>query len=298
MRSVIRIVALAAVVAASLLPATAAQAASYFKSESGGVEIELHVVDRKIAYLRLEAPVTCDPEIQITTATVAYVLGQPIPIGRNGGFFYSDTYEGDRGGGYRARFHGTILNGVIDAEYEYALWDGSSGYCWSGDTLAEQGTPGNPPTGSPVPLSVHRKEGLRFYSQDPIGKLGPDGWVAWDQKPHIYMWIGGGKVYGLTAHTGETCWNSDPQPGSPSVWRTYQAWLRPTRPLAVDPKTNRFRYRKVNAYPGFRTAWRLGGLVDRQLVRGSVGFNERGAPLHCQTGGRNGPAVRYGARRG
>jgi hypothetical protein len=266
MRVGVRILGLAVGAIVALLPTGSAEAASFFKARSGDASIEVHVVHRRITFLELRAQITCTG-----SQREAIIFSSAAAIDSQGRFRVVDEYAKTEA--YRGVLSGTILGGVLQGEYE------------SGDSL--QGT--SPPEGSPVPITVSRVEGLRFYEQR--------------RAPHIYMWVGKGQVRGLILRVSERC-------GRPANWYEnpfsdpFTTGLKPEATIRVNPSTHRFTYREVMRYPDTSDIWTVTGRVERRRVRGFVSHvrddrvGREADWVHCQTGNRSSPKVRFEALRG
>lgn len=286
-----------ALATSAMLPTGPARAASFFKRDAGGTSIEVHVDERKIVYLHLVVPITCDGRTSETEIADTRV---PIRLDRQtGAFSFVDLYS--KSGEYsRGSLKGTIFGGRINGTYEYSSSSGSGHFCWSGE--ARRGSP-QAPEGSPVRLSLSRQKGVRFFKASLRSRRDLlTTYLADSFAPRIYMWIGGGKVYGLTAILPMTCVNREP--GYPTGRARYQVVLAPNRVIRVDPRTHEMRLRHLRRYPAGKEVARLRALVGPRLVRGQVSYTSdytyaggTGATQHCRTGGRSGPEVDFAARR-
>jgi hypothetical protein len=276
-KALLRIVALSAVLTAAVLPTASAQAASFFKSDSGGTSIEVHVVDGKITFLTVAVPITCDGD-HGPTFYPAIGGRKRIPLDPlTGAFSYVDGNRSKQGETNRAVFRGTIFNGELRATYEYAYGNVVTGAtCWSGDSF--RGSP-DQPEGSPVQINVSRQKGLRFYDYSDYVDFCWSGAINPGCQRRIYVWVGGGKVYGLRVTWPETCISSEshsspagitsytsaPQRASTELYRAAN-W-----PIRVNPRTHEIHYREdVEPSADASSLWRVDAKVSRDHLEGRL----------------------------
>ena len=297
MRVGFRVLGVGAVLAAALLLPDSAPAASYFQRDAGKTSIEVHLDQRRILYLHLDAPVHCNGQAGYVEQIAD--TRTPIRVRRTGAFAYVDLFrKGDEYG--KAVVKGVIRHGRLEGEYRYVYSRGGDA-CWSGQSI--QGTPQSP-EGSAVAISVSRTKGLRFY-KDRLSQAsrntstyGPGSF------PHVvYMWIGNGKAYGLTAIVSEKCVTH--QAGFPPSTNFFDLVLSRSRPVRITPRTNKLHLHEVHRTGtghGDREIWDLTADVNRDAVAGKLShtydYTYAGGPdtLHCQTGGSQGPDVVFDAR--
>src|SRR3954451_15001488 len=153
----------------------------------------------------MKVPITCASG---RSREVIADMRVPIRLDRqDSSFSYVDVFS--KGNEYdKAEIHGTIRNGRLRGTYAFGSTAGS---CFTGDGV--RGTP-QKPEGSPVQFSLPRRKGLRFYEDARLKERRSANTYSPGSFPHaVYMWIGHGKVYALTAIVRETCIAH--QPGFP-----------------------------------------------------------------------------------
>jgi hypothetical protein len=294
----LRRIAAFSLTAIAVLPGGSAQGASFFKSDTGKTSIEVHVDNREIIFLRHTVPISCSSG-DSRDRTISTRI--PISLNHRTGAFSTAAQGYDKWGAYhRDGFKGTIFNGRLNATYSYGYSSGYGQFCWSGAAL--RGTP-SAPEGSPVRFLVSRQKGVRFFKDSSLGSRRETiatyfpGYV----RPVVYMWIGNGRVYGLTAVLPFTCVNHDP--GYPNSSSDFDVIIAPGGVIRVKTRTHRIRFRHVERFvTGNRTA-RLSAVVGPHSVRGQVSSTSdyespgSGSTQHCQTGGRGDPGVPFAAAR-
>jgi len=277
----------------ALAPSTA-QGASFFQKKTDKTSVEVHLDSGRIIYLHLDAPVHCTDggfveEIADTRT--------PIRVRRTGAFAFVDQFRNGSEYG-KAVVKGVIRHGRLDGEYRFVHVLGGDA-CWSGEQIEGSA---ESPEGSAVPLSVSRHKGLRFYKDS--GRVGRSASTYFPNSfsPAVYMWIGGGKVYGLTAILPETCVTH--QSGYPPSTNHFDLVLARTHPVRVNARTHEIHVREVDRTGtgrNDREIWNLSADVSRDAVAGDLShtYDYRyvgGDTLHCQTGGKSGPVVEFDAR--
>lgn len=292
MRVLLRAVAVAAGLAAALVPAAYAHGASLFRGTSAGAAIEVQADSRHVFYLHFDVPLDCPDGIsrreEIADTRV------PIRLDQTGSFSYVDVFS--KGSEYyKAEIRGTMRHGRLHGTYAFGT---TGGPCWTGDEV--RGTP-QKPEGSPVSFSLSRRKGVRFYEDKSLQQRRSANTYLPGSFPHaVYMWVGPGKVYSLTAIVRETCITH--QSGFPPSSNSYDLVLT-RRQASINPLTHRINVReaeRVGIGPRDRQVWRLSALVDPGEVSGRLShtYNYRpggGDSLHCQTGAANDPTVEFDA---
>src|SRR4051812_22141666 len=288
---------LVAALGAMALAPSGALGASYFQKHTDRTSIEVHLDRGRIFYLHLDAPIHCTggggfvDEIADTR--------KPIRVRRTGAFAFVDVFR--KGSEYgKAVVKGVFRRGRLVGEYRYVHILGNGSSCWSGRRIVG---PAQSPEGSSVALSVSRHEGLRFF-KDPLRRFGRSAttYFPGSFSPVVYMWIGHGKVYGLTAILPETCVAH--QSGYPSSTNRFDLVLARKQPVRVNARTHAIRVREVERTGTGRKdrqIWKLDARVGRDDVAGALShtYDYRyagGDTLHCQTGGKSGPVVDFDAR--
>ena len=165
-----------------------------------------------------------------------------------------------------------------------------------------RGTP-QKPEGSPVSFSQSRRRGLRFFEDfRPKQRRSATTYLPGSFSPKVYMWIGHGRVYALTAIVNETCIAH--QSGFPPSRNRFDLVLT-RRQAAVNPKTHAIHVReseRTGTGRRDRQVWKLSALVGRDDVSGRLSHTYHytyagGDTLDCQTGGANDPTVEFDAHR-
>ena len=153
-------------------------------------------------------------------------------------------------------------------------------------------------------FSLSRCKGLRFYKDSNLKQRRSATTYMDGVFPHaVYMWIGNGKAYALTAILNETCVRH--QAGFPPSQNYYDLVLTRQR-TAVNQRTHEIQVREVERTGtgrGDRQVWTLSADVGRRQVSGHLSHTydytyAAGGPfdtLHCQTGDRADPKVDFAA---
>ena len=122
-------------------------------------------------------------------------------------------------------------------------------------TFSGTSTPAGPASGSRAlrhrprarqwRCQLSRHKGLRFF-KDPLRRFGRSATTYGPNSfsPVVYMWIGHGKVYGLTAILPETCVTH--QSGYPPSTNHFDLVLARTHPVRVNARTHEIHVREVD----------------------------------------------------